>query len=354
MRKVFDDKDVDGVIIATPHHWHGLASIWAMQAGKDAYVEKCVSFNIREGQKMIEAAMKYERILQCGTQNRSAAYNLLAREYIKSGELGRIVAVNVMELDTGPVPFRKKEDMDPPDTIDWDMWLGPAPKVPYSVSRNKSWHYYWDYSGGNELGLGAIHQMDLLRFVLGEPDHPVSVYCTGGRYLFDDQRDIPDYQMTTFDFGKFVVSLQTGAFTPYMSKASEEIRNGDLFPEWKLNCDKIVIYGTKRVMYLGRMGGGWQVFEKDGKIAAQEYGRFPLGDHLANYVDCIRTRQQPNAPITEGHRSAVLVHLANLSYRAGKSQLHFSPEYEIITNNSEAQSIADGYYRKGYELPEKV
>ena len=354
MRKVFDDKEVDGVIIATPHHWHGLASIWAMQAGKDVYVEKCVSFTIGEGQKMIEAAMKYERILQCGTQNRSAEYNFKARDYIKSGELGQIVAVEVMELDTGPVPFKEKEDMPAPDTIDWDMWLGPAPKVPYSISRNKSWHSYWDYSGGNELGLGAIHQMDLTRFVLGDPGFPKSVYCAGGRYLFDDNRDIPDFQMTTYDYGDFILTLKTGAFTPYMSKASEEIRYGDLFPEWKLNCEKIVIYGTKKVMYLGRMGAGWQVFEKDGKVAAQEFGRYPLRDHLDNYIDCIRSRNQPNAAVVEGHKSSVLVHLANLSYRAGSKQLLFSPEYEIITNDSKAQTLAEGHYRKGYELPDQV
>jgi predicted dehydrogenase len=354
MRKVFDDKEVDGVIIATPQHWHGLASIWAMQAGKDVYVEKCVSFTIGEGQKMAEAAMKYERILQCGTQNRSAPYNFKARDYIKSGELGQIVAVDVMELDEGPVPFRKKEDLPAPDTIDWNMWLGPAPEVPYSVSRNKSWLYYWDYSGGNELSNGAIHQMDLVRFVLGDPGFPESVYCAGGRYLFDDKRDVPDYQMTTYDYGSFILTLQTGAFTPYMVKASNEIRNGDLFPEWKLNCDKIIIYGTKRVMYLGRMGGGWQVFEKDGVVAAQEYGRFPLRDHLANYVDCIRSRKQPNAPIGEGHKSSVLVHLANLSYRSGKKQLLFSPEYEIITNDTQAQLLADGYHRKGFEIPKDV
>ena len=354
MRKVFDDKEVDGVIIATPQHWHGLASIWAMQAGKDVYVEKCVSFTIGEGQKMIEAAMKYERILQCGTQNRSAAYNFKARDYIKSGELGQIVAVEVMELDEGPVPFLEKENSPVPDSIDWDMWLGPAPKIPYNVSRNKSWINYWDYSGGNALGLGAIHQMDLVQFVLGDPGLPKSVYCAGGRYVFEDKRESPDYQMTTYDYGNYILTLQTGDFTPYMSKASEAIRYGDLFPEWKLNCEKIVIYGTKRVMYLGRMGAGWQVFEKDGKIAAQEYGRFPLPDHLGNYIDCIRTRQQPNAPITEGHKSSVLVHLANLSYRAGSKQLLFSPESEIITNDDAAQKLAEGYYRKGYEIPDTV
>ena len=146
MRVVFDDPEVDGVIIATPQHWHGLATIWACQAGKDVYVEKCVSFNIREGQKMIEAAMKYERIVQCGTQNRSSTYALNARDYIKNGNLGQVVAVNVNGLLNGPVPFNEKEGEEIPDTIDWNMWLGPAPIAPYSISRNKSWGYYWDYS----------------------------------------------------------------------------------------------------------------------------------------------------------------------------------------------------------------
>jgi predicted dehydrogenase len=354
MRKVYDDKEIDGVIIATPQHWHALASIWAMQAGKDVYVEKCVSFTIPEGQKMIEAAMKYERVLQCGTQNRSAEYNFRARDYVRSGKLGEIVAVDVMELDDGPVPFKEKEESSAPDTIDWDLWLGPAPRVPYSVSRNKSWLYYWDYSGGGELSNGAIHQMDLARFVLDDPGFPKSVYCTGGRFLFDDKRDVPDYQMTTYEYDKFILTLKTGAFTPYMSKASEEVRNGDLFPEWKLNCDKIIIYGTRQVMYLGRMGAGWQVFEKDGKIAAQEYGRFPLSNHLSNYIDCIRTRNQPNAGIVQGHKSSVLVHLANLSFRSGKKQLLFSPEYELITNDDAAQAMAEGYHRKGFELPADI
>jgi len=354
MRRVFDDKDVDAVIVATPQHWHALASIWAMQTGKDVYVEKCISHNVQEGQKMIEAVMKYERILQCGMQNRSAPYNHKAKEYIESGELGQIVAVDVMELDKGPVPFREKEETSAPDTIDWDMWLGPAPKAPYSISRNKSWNYYWDYSGGAELANGAIHQVDLARFVLGDPDHPKSVFCAGGRYLFEDNRDIPDYQMTTYDYGNFVMTLQTGAFTPYMAKSGPEIRYGKLFPEWKQNCDKIIIYGTKKQMYLGRMGGGWQVFDKGGEVVAQEYGYFPLEAHMANFVDCVRTRKQPNTAIVEGHKSSILMHLANWSYRAGGRQLDFSAELETITNNEKAQQWAEGFYRKGFELPTVV
>ena len=354
MHTVFDDQEVDGVIIATPQHWHGLAAIWACQAGKDVYVEKCISFTIPEGQKMIEASMKYERIIQCGTQNRSADYALTARDYIKSGQLGEVVAVNVMGLVNGPVPFNEKKGEQTPDTIDWNMWLGPAPDVPYSVSRNKSWGYYWDYSGGLAFANGAIHQMDLARIVLDDPGMPESIYCTGGRYLFDDQRDIPDYQMAAFDYGNFVLTLQSGDCTPYMLKTIPAIRYGDGFPEWKQNSTKIEIYGTKGKMYVGRMGGGWQVYDQDRQIVAQQTGLFPLKAHMSNFVDCIRSRNQPNGNIVEGHHSATLMHLANLSYRAGKKQLIFSAEHETITNDLEARKMAVGTYRKGFELPSEV
>jgi len=354
MQKVFDDPEVDGVIVATPQHWHALASIRACQAGKDVYVEKCISLTVPEGQKMIEASMKHERIIQCGTQNRSSEYALSARDYLKSGQLGQVVAVNVYGMLNGPIPFNEKPEERPPETIDWDMWLGPAPKVPYSVSRNKSHQMYWDYSGGMALGNGAIHQMDLARLVLDNPDFPESVYCAGGRYNFDDNRDTPDYQIVTYDYGDFILSLQSGEFTPYMLKSSPEIRNGDGFPEWKQNATKIVIYGTEGVMYVGRMGGGWQVFNKDQQVVAQETGRFPLQKHLGNYIDCIRSREQPNGNIIEGHKSATLMHLANLSYRAGKNQIRFSKDFEAIVNNQEAQLMSMGAYRKGFELPDVI
>ena len=148
-----------------PNTGTALATIWACQAGKDVYVEKCISHNIPEGQQMIRAAMKYNRIVQCGTQNRSADYALTARDYLRSGELGKIVSVHIRGLLDGPVPF-KPEESQPPDTIDWDMWLGPAPYNPYSVDRNKAWGYYWDYSGGYAMAEGIIHQTDMARLVL--------------------------------------------------------------------------------------------------------------------------------------------------------------------------------------------
>ena len=354
MRKVFDDSEVDGVFIATPEHWHSLATIWACQAGKDVYVEKTVSHDIYEGQKMIEAAMKYGRVVQCGMQNRSADYALSARDYIKSGELGDIVAVHIRELDEGPVPFHAEKDSSAPDTIDWDRWLGPAPKVPYNVSRNKAWGYYWDYSGGYAMSGGIIHQLDLARLVLGDPGFPSSVYCTGGRYCYDDHREVPDYQMATFDYGNFILTLEAGEFTPYMAKSAPAIRFGNDFPEWKQNSTSIQILGTRRMMYVGRMGGGWQVYDKDGRIVARQPGLFPLQAHIKNYVDCIRTRKQPNGAIVQGHNSGVLIHLANIAYRVGKKQLDFSPESETITNNAEALQMAYPSYRRGYEIPKEV
>ena len=264
------------------------------------------------------------------------------------------MAVHIKEILGNPVPFSEKEEAQAPVTIDWDMWLGPAPEVPYSLSRNKSWGYYWDYSGGLVFGNGIIHQVDMARLALDNPGFPKSVYCTGGRYFFNDNRDVPDYQMATLDFGNFVMTLEAGECAPYMSKTSPEIRFGNDFPDWSQNATDILIMGTKRMMHLGVMGGGWQVFEKDGQIVAQQPGYFPLELHLQNFFDCVRSRNHPNGNIIEGHRSASLVHLANMSYRSGRKQLDFSPEHEAVVNNPDAQKLIGREYRKGFEIPKEV
>ena len=355
MRRLFDDEEVDGVFIATPEHWHALATIWACQAGKDVYVEKPISHNIFEGQQMIKAAMKYERIVQCGTQNRIADYAFTARDYIKSGEIGEIYAVHVRSLEGSPVPFNPGEGSQAPDTIDWNMWLGPAPEVPYSVSRHRSWAYYWDYGSGPATGGDSIHQLDLARLIIGDPGFPESVYCAGGRYFFDDDRDVPDYQMATFDYGDFVLTLQTGQCAPYMQKTSTEIRfSKNEFPQWMQNSSRIDILGTKQMMFAGRMGGGWQAFDRDEKIVAQDTGLYPMEPHILDFIDCIRTRNKPKGDIVEGHNSSVLMHLANLSYRAGNKQLLFSSDYETILNDEKTAILSRGSYRQGFEITEEV
>jgi predicted dehydrogenase len=354
MRRVFDDKEVDAVVICTPEHWHALATIWACQAGKDVYVEKNISMNIPEGRKMIEAAKKYNRIIQCGFQNRSAAYSFSARDYIQSGKLGKVVLVKNYCMLPGNSQWVLKPDSEIPEGLNWDMWLGPAPKVPYNVSRHKGYNDWWDYSCGVPLADGC-HVIDLARMVLGDPDHPKSVYCAGGRVLYNDKKEIPDNQTITFDFEEYPMTNEVSIYGEYLTKATPEIRYGKIFPSnWQLLCDRTEIYGTEGLMYLGRHGVGWQVIGADSKVIAEEKGYFPDEVHQQDFIKCVRTRKIPNANIEQSHKSATLVHLANLSYRVGKKQLYYDSTTETVINSEQANIIDKGTHRQGFEIPENV
>ena len=179
MRQVFEAKDVDAVVIATPDHWHGPASILACQAGKDVFVEKPHAHNIWESQKMIEAARKYKRILQVGTQNRSGPYNFAALDYVKSGKLGKISLVKVYNLKPGK-PFKLGDPGTRPDGFNWDAWLGAAVERLYHQRLfHRGWHKFWDFSGG-DMADDGIHQLDLAMMILGDPGLPIAVSCSGG------------------------------------------------------------------------------------------------------------------------------------------------------------------------------
>lgn len=353
MRKSFDDKDVDAVVICTPEHWHALATVRACQAGKDVYVEKNISLTIPEGRKMIEAAAKYNRIVECGFQNRSAPYNMSARDYIQSGKLGKIVLVKAYCMLPGNKPWIYKEDEPVPATLDWEQWLGPAPTVPYNVSRHKGYNEFWAYSCGLPLA-DCCHVIDLARMVLGDPDYPQSAFCAGGRVLYDDNRDIPDNQTITFDFGEFPMTVEASIYGEYMSKPSPEVRYSDLFPNWPFTSDRMEIYGTEGMMYLGRHGSGWQVLGAGSEIIAQGVGYFPDEVHQQDFIKCIKTRKLPNSNIEQGHKSATLVHLANLSYRVGKKQLFYDGVNEKVINSEEANIISIGSYRQNYKMPDTV
>ena len=353
MRRVFEDKDVDAVIIATPEHWHALAFIWACQAGKDVYVEKVISMSINEGEKMIEAAQKYNRVVQCGTQNRSADFAFSARDYIKCGKLGSIINVKSYCLLPGAKPWHLKDDSPVPEGLNWDMWLGPAHEVPYNVSRHKAPYDWWEYSPGLQMAM-AGHVVDLTRMVLGDPDDPKSVYCTGGRILFNDKRDIPDIQVVTNVYENYVMTFESGVFGEYMTKSKPDVRFGDKFPDWRLDSTRIEIYGTEGLMYLEIMGGGWQVFDNNGKVNAYDYGNYPDENHQKNFIDCLRSRKRPNGDIVQGHKSACLIHLANLAYRTGNQQLFINSKEGIIENSVEANKISEGYYRHPYKIPDVI
>lgn len=369
IREVLDDKDVDGVVVATPEHWHALATVWACQAGKDVYVEKNIAASIWEGRKMVEAARKYNRIVQAGTQTRSAPYMFAARDYVKEGGLGDILYVKVCGMYSfvyGGYPRKPEPDSDPPEGLDWDKWLGPVPKEPYNKRLHRQWYGYWRFSGGN--GSDAIHTLDAARMVIGDPPHPKSVQCVGGRWKFEDDDGVmPDVQIVTYEFDRMAMSFDCTGFTEkYMFKTPMTIRQADQFPFWPLNTSRIEIYGTKRMMYLGRVGGGWQVLEAGpeemhealangfGNVVAHQCGRFPDEPHAANFIDCIRTRNMPNADVEQGHKAACLEHMANLSYRLGNVKLAFDGEAERFIDNEEANQYLKPTYRKPYEIPDEV
>jgi predicted dehydrogenase len=351
MKEVFDDRDIDAVWISTPDHWHGLATIWACQANKDVYVEKTPSHCIWEGRKMVEAAKKYKQIVQTGLQNRSGAYNISARDYIQSGKLGQVVHVRIYNLYGGG-KWMARPDAEVPQGLDWDMWLGPAPKVPYNPGRH-AWSAYWDYNVGTLND--ASHQLDLARMVMGDPGHPKSMYGWGGNYIWGSEKETPDSQSFTFDFEKFTMTCDSGNATKYMSKASTEIRmDPNRFPEWRTNADRIEIYGTEGLMFLARHGGGWQVYGAKEQLIAQGGGIHPDKEHQINFIESIRSRKQPNAGMEQSHLSATLVHMANIAYRTGNKQLVFDAATEKFVDNDEANKLVKKSYRENYQIPDKV
>jgi predicted dehydrogenase len=356
MRTVFDDKDVHGVIVATPEQWHGLATVWACQAGKDVYVEKCICRKVEEGRKMVQAAQKHKRIVQAGTQSRATAYAASARKYIEEGHLGDVYLVKVFFMQSGVYggyPMRKVPDSDPPEGLDWDAWLGPAPERPYNAQVHRGWYGYWDYSGGNNSD--AIHALDLARMAVGDPPHPKAVNCYGGRWQFDDGGQMPDCQIVTYEFDKLAMTLETTGYTRgYMQKTPGTIRTAKRFPYWPQNSTRIEIYGTEQRMYLGRHGGGWQAMLADGKPAASQYGVPGDATAIEDFVDCIRTRRQPKANVLQGHFSATLEHLANIAYRNGNRKLLFDGKTEKFPAGDEANKYLKAAGRKHYRMPEEV
>ncbi|MBN2329686.1 MAG: Gfo/Idh/MocA family oxidoreductase [Candidatus Omnitrophica bacterium] len=356
MNDVFPDKDVDAVIIATPDHWHGPATIFACQAGKDVYVEKPISHNIWEGRKMVEAARRYKRVVQCGTQNRSAEYNYKALDYIQSGKLGDIHLVKVFNMKPGG-PFHKGPDGEIPDGFNYDYWLGPAPSRPYNSSVVGNWKLFWDFTA-DDLADDGAHQLDLARMLI-DRKHPTAVHSSGGRCAFQDDRETPDTLVTTYEYGSdLVMTFELTQWTPYMKKTSSEIRQGDQFPLWFQSATRIEIYGSKGMMFVGRHGGGWQVFTNDGEVAAQEYGRFPDfqhdDPHKQNFIDCIRSRKRPNADVEIGHYSACLIHLSSVSHRVGNEKLRFDPDQERFIDHEKANSLVKRNYRAPYVIPERI
>ncbi len=350
-RKMLEDKSVDAIINATPDHWHCLGSILACQAGKDVYVEKPMSYNIFEGRKLVEAAAKYKRVVQVGMQSRSAPYVQKAVDCIKAGKLGDVHLVRVFNMMQHS-PMKAAAEQPVPQELDYDMWCGPAAKLPYTPSRR--WLNLYEYSCGPIAG-DAVHQVDLARMLMGDFPAPKSVQATGGIYHLKDGRDTPDTQFAAFEYDGWTLQFEATLWTPYMKKISNEIREGDLFPNWPFCATRVEIYGTKSFMFFGRHGGGWQLFDANDNVAEFAYGRPGDAPHIENFIQCIRSRQNANANAEHGHRSAMICHLANIACRVGNKKLAFDAKTETFPDCAEANKyLKRESYRKPWVMPDQV
>ena len=349
-REILDDGSIDALIIATPDHWHGLGAIMACQAGKDVYVEKPMAHNIFEGRKMIEAARKYKRVVQVGMQSRTAPYTRKAKEYIQSGKMGDIHLVRVFNMMQHSKQ-REVPDQPVPEGFDYDMWCGPAPKLPYNPSRR--WLNQWEYSCGPIPG-DAVHQLDLARYLMDDIPYPKTVAHAGGVNALTDGRQTPDTQLATFEYGSLTLMMEAALWTPYVKKIPGDIRDSDRFPDWPFCSTRVEILGTEGFMYYGRHGGGWQAYDANGELVRSEYGRQADKEHQDNFIDCIRTRKKPNANVEIGHQTALLCHMANISYRVGNLKLEFDPQTETFTNCNQANQYLKREYRKPWVVPDNV
>jgi len=349
-RRIVDDRSVDALINATPDHWHALGTIMACQAGKDVYVEKPLAHNIWEGRKMVEAARKYNRVVQVGMQSRSAPYVHKARQYIQSGKLGHVHLVRVFNMMQHPRQ-QDRPEQPVPEGFDYDLWCGPAPKLPYNPSRQ--WLNQWEYSCGPIAG-DAVHQLDLARYLLNDVPYPKTVCHFGRVDALLDGGPTPDTQLAVFEYEKFSLLFEAALWTPYMTKTPMELRDLDRFPDWPFNGTRVEILGTEGFMYFGRHGDGWQAYNANSELVQSEFGRQADKEHQDNFIDCIRMRNKPIADVEIGHQSVLLCHLANISYRVGNQKLEFDPQTESFRNSDEANKYLKRQYRQPWVVPDEV
>jgi predicted dehydrogenase len=352
-QRILEDKDVDALVCATPDHWHSLATILACQAGKDVYVEKPASHDIWEGRKMVEAARKYNRVVQVGMQNRSSSYGATARELVKSGKMGSVHLVRVYNM-MARTPVENTPDSAPPEGFDWDMWVGPGPAVPYNPKYFR--RVFWDFNGGNITDDG-VHQLDLARYVM-DVHFPKSVHHTGGEFFFKDVAQTPDTSIVNYAYDGLTLIFEQAWWTPYMIKVPGAVRESTTqFPDWyPFIGTRIEIYGSEGMMILGRHGGGWQTFDREGHKIASDKQTFAAmqAAHVGNFISCINDRKRPNADVEEGHISAALCHMANISYRVGDRKLVFDTAKEAFVGDDEANQCLKRTYRRPWVVPENV
>jgi len=321
LRHVMDDPAIDAVSIATPNHWHSLAAIWAMQAGKDVYVEKPVSHNVREGRVMVDTARKYRRICQAGTQCRSMKGSQDAIRYVHEGKIGKVTLARGLCYKPRPSTGRLEAGK-LPASVDWSLWLGPAPMREFHQNRfHYNWHWQWDFGNG-DLGNQGIHQVDVARWGLKQSGFPKSVVGLGGRLGYEDDGETPNTHVAVFDYGENQLIFETRG-----------LKTGDYRGARVGN----VFHGTDGYVVLTSYTGG-AAFDADGKLVTTFSGG---GDHYANFIAAMRSRRVEDltGEIYEGHVSSALCHLGNISYLLGEKQSFGARPRSLEDNEAGLESL---------------
>jgi len=309
MREMFADKDLDIVTVATPNHWHALASIWAIQAGKDVYVEKPVSHNVWEGRQIVNAARKHKKIVQTGTQARSSKCIQDAVKYVQSGALGKIKVSRGLCYKRRPSIGLTKDDNPIPESVEYDLWLGPAPKKPLTRKRlHYDWHWMWDYGNG-DLGNQGIHQMDIARWFLGDMELSPRVWSVGGRLGYEDDGETANTQVIYHDYKTAPLIFEV--------RGLGEVKGSGKRPTYRGGSVAVFVECEKGWVAV-RNYGSVQVHDNDDKKIKEFKGG---GDHFGNFINAVRSRKPSdlNAEILEGHLSSALCHTGNISHLMGNN-----------------------------------
>jgi predicted dehydrogenase len=345
-RKMLEDKSIDAVSIASPNHWHTLMTIWACQAGKDVYVEKPCSHNVFESQQIVAAARKYNRMVQMGSQIRSSAAVQEAIQKLHAGEeYGDIYMARGLCFKWRDTIGRTPES-EVPAGVDYDLWTGPAPKRPFTKNRfHYNWHWFWD-TGNGDIGNQGIHEVDIARWGLGVT-YPTKVSAMGGKFMFDDDQETPNVIAANYEF-------DVNGKKKFMEF---EVRHWMTNPEAEMsrsatNCIGNTFYGSKGYLavdsytsYKSWMGRNMQPGSAGNKG----------GDHYLNFIEAVRSRKREslNAEVQEGATSCVIMHLANISYRVGRT-LYFDEKTMTCKNDAEANALLTRNYRAPFVVPKQV
>ena len=335
LRRVFDNRAVAAVFIATPDHWHAPAAIMAHDAGKHVYVEAPCSHGIREGRLTIDAARRANKVCQVDTQSRSSEHAIAAMNLLRDGAIGDILSVRVwnsqLRRDIG-----RRQPTQPPDTIDYDLWVGPAPMVPHQANRLHDDWRWWHAFGTGDMGNDGVHDLDIARWGLGVDTHPSTIVALGGKYHFDDDQEFPDTQTVVFEWPevggkKKQLVYEQRLWSPYKIEGHE---NG------------VAFHGTRGMLVFGKEAG-WTLFGERNREIRRMAGRPNLLAHHRDFFACVRNARRPSADIEINHLSTTLCHLGNIATRV-RRVLHFDPTTEEIQNDKQAGPMIRREYRAGH------